>query len=81
MTHGSKSHRQHGSIGAGTTPARVYPGLHMAGRMGNERVTVKSLQILKIDTVRKAIVMRGSVPGKAGTVLEVIPAKVFGKNI
>lgn len=41
MTHGSKSHRQHGSIGAATTPARVLPGLKMAGQMGNVRATVK----------------------------------------
>ncbi len=42
MTHGSKSHREHGSTGAGTTPGRVYPGLKMSGRMGNVRRTVKA---------------------------------------
>lgn len=41
MTHGSKSHRQHGSIGSSATPSRVLPGLHMAGHMGNKRVKVR----------------------------------------
>lgn len=45
MTHGSKSHRQHGSIGSSTTPGRVYPGLKMAGHMGAERVCVKQQQV------------------------------------
>lgn len=80
MTHGSKSHREHGSTGAGTTPARVYPGLKMAGQMGNVRRTVKRLQILKIDSARKAIVMKGTIPGKAGAILEVSPAKIVGQN-
>lgn len=41
MTHGSKSHREHGSIGSSTTPSRVFPGLKMAGQMGNVRATVR----------------------------------------
>lgn len=50
MTHGSKSHRQHGSIGCSTTPARVLPGLKMAGQMGNVRMTVKNQTLLKVGT-------------------------------
>eukprot|EP00955_Chlamydomonas_euryale_P095958 364972-Chlamydomonas_euryale.AAC.3 len=80
MTHGSKTHREHGSIGAGTTPGRVYPGLKMAGQMGNVRITVKNLPILKVDPSRKALVLKGSVPGKAGTILEMSPAKHVGHN-
>lgn len=80
MTHGSKSHRQHGSIGAATTPARVFPGLKMAGHMGNERVTVKQLQILKIDKEKNALVVKGAVPGKPGNVIEVTHAKRIGIN-
>ncbi|KAG1665982.1 hypothetical protein FOA52_010080 [Chlamydomonas sp. UWO 241] len=80
MTHGSKSHRQHGSIGAGTTPGRVYPGLKMAGQMGNARITVKALEILKVDIARKALVMKGTVPGKSGAILELTPAKYVGRN-
>lgn len=80
MTHGSKSHRQHGSTGAGTTPARVYPGLRAAGQMGNVRATVKNQTVLRVDTERKAIVVKGSVPGKPGNVVEVVPAKLVGVN-
>ncbi|GAX78833.1 hypothetical protein CEUSTIGMA_g6270.t1 [Chlamydomonas eustigma] len=80
MTHGSKSHREHGSIGASTTPGRVFPGLKMAGHMGAERRTAKHNQILKIDAARKAIVVKGSLPGKTGTVLELSPAKLVGTN-
>ena len=45
MTHGSKSHREHGSIGSSTTPSRVYPGLKMAGHMGAVRRTTKQQQV------------------------------------
>lgn len=76
MTHGSKSHREHGSTGPGTTPGRNFPGLKMAGHMGNVRRKVRSLQVLKVDLERRAIVVRGSVPGKAGNILEIAPAKV-----
>uniref|UniRef100_A0A7S3VGR8 Large ribosomal subunit protein uL3c n=1 Tax=Dunaliella tertiolecta TaxID=3047 RepID=A0A7S3VGR8_DUNTE len=80
MTHGSKSHREHGSTGASTTPSRVFPGLKMAGKMGNARRVVKQQEILKIDLARKAIVIKGCVPGKPGSVVEVTPAKIVGKN-
>lgn len=80
MTHGSKSHRQHGSIGCSTTPARVLPGLKMAGQMGNVRMTVKNQTLLKIDSERKALVVKGTVPGKPGCVVEITPAKILGKN-
>lgn len=76
MTHGSKSHREHGSTGPGTTPGRNFPGLKMAGHMGNVRRKVRSLQVLKVDLERKAIVVKGSVPGKPGNILEIAPAKV-----
>ncbi|CAG9466705.1 unnamed protein product [Pedinophyceae sp. YPF-701] len=77
MTHGSKSHRQHGSIGGGHAGegGRVMPGLKMAGQMGNTRVKVKKLQVLAVDTELGAMVVKGSVPGKAGNVLEIVPAK------
>ena len=48
MTHGSKSHRQHGSIGAGTNPGRIYPGKRMHGHMGNEMVTTKALTVMRV---------------------------------
>lgn len=80
MTHGSKSHREHGSIGQHTQPGRVFPSLKMAGHMGNERVTVKYLQVLKVDVEKGAIVLKGAVPGKSGGIVEVVPAKRIGKN-
>ena len=45
MTHGSKSHRQHGSVGASATPGRVLPGLKMAGHLGAERIKIRKLQV------------------------------------
>merc|ERR1711976_971825 len=48
MTHGSKNHRLPGSIGAGSTPGRVYPGKKMAGHFGNTKVTIKNSEILLI---------------------------------
>ena len=81
MTHGSKSHRQHGSIGSSATPARVYPGLKMPGQMGNKRVKVRKLEVMRVDTDRKCLVVKGAVPGKPGNLLKVTPAKIVGKNI
>lgn len=62
-THGSDSHREPGSIGAGTTPGRVYRGTRMAGRMGNDRVTVKKATIVRADAERNVILVKGPVPG------------------
>jgi large subunit ribosomal protein L3 len=78
MAHGSKNHRQPGSIGPGTTPGRVYPGKRMAGRMGNQRVTIKDLCIFKVDPERNLLVIKGSVPGKPGALVSVTPAKRVG---
>nr|YP_009326674.1 ribosomal protein L3 [Membranoptera platyphylla]AMJ16931.1 ribosomal protein L3 [Membranoptera platyphylla] len=69
MSHGSKNHRQPGSIGAGTTPGRVFPGKKMAGRMGGSKVTIKNLQILDINIKNHIIIVKGSVPGKNGNIL------------
>jgi large subunit ribosomal protein L3 len=63
-THGqSDRHRAPGSIGAGTTPGRVYKGTRMAGQMGNERVTVQNLEVVATDTERNLLLVKGSVPG------------------
>ena len=71
MSHGSKSHRLPGSIGAGTTPGRVLKGKKMAGRMGAERVTVKNVEIVAIEPEQNLLVVRGAVPGKEGNLLEI----------
>ena len=78
MSHGSKNHREPGSIGAGTTPGRVYPGKRMAGRYGGKQITSKGLVILKVDTERNLLVVKGSVPGKPGSLLNILPAKRVG---
>jgi len=62
-THGSDSHREPGSIGAGTTPGRVYRGTRMAGRMGNDRVTVKKATIVRADAERNVLLVKGPLPG------------------
>tara|TARA_B100000965_G_scaffold114340_1_gene94405 strand:+ start:269 stop:925 length:657 start_codon:yes stop_codon:yes gene_type:complete len=78
MSHGSKNHRLPGSTGAGTTPGRVYPGKRMAGRMGGKKVTTRGLEILKIDNDHNLLVVKGSVPGKPGSLLDIRPAKRVG---
>ena len=70
-THGSDSHRQPGSIGAGTTPGRVYRGMGMAGHMGDERVTVKKLTVVRTDPERNLLLLRGSVPGARNALIMV----------
>jgi len=62
-THGSDHHREPGSIGPGTTPGRVYKGMRMAGHMGDERVTVKKLRIVRTDPDRNLLLVGGAVPG------------------
>nr|YP_009294192.1 ribosomal protein L3 [Hildenbrandia rubra]AOM67434.1 ribosomal protein L3 [Hildenbrandia rubra] len=71
MTHGSKNHRQPGSIGPGTTPGRVFPGKKMAGRSGNTMITIKNLEIIEVDISNSLIAIRGSVPGANGNLLKI----------
>ena len=65
-THGSDHHRAPGSIGPGTTPGRVYRGLRMAGRMGDETVTVKKVRVVRTDPERNLLLVKGSLPGARG---------------
>ncbi|MCP9887912.1 50S ribosomal protein L3 [Cyanobium sp. ATX 6A2] len=78
MSHGSKNHRLPGSTGAGTTPGRVYPGKRMAGRYGGKQITTRGLTILKVDPERNLLVVKGSVPGKPGALLNICPANRVG---
>lgn len=71
MSHGSKSHRLPGSIGAGTTPGRVFKGLNMAGRMGNEQVTVSNLKVIRVIPEKNVVLIKGSVPGVEGGLLTI----------
>ncbi|WP_448527446.1 50S ribosomal protein L3 [Parathermosynechococcus lividus] len=78
MAHGSKNHRLPGSTGAGTTPGRVFPGKRMAGRMGNATVTIRKLQVVRVDSERNLILIKGALPGKPGALVSITPAKVVG---
>jgi len=62
-THGSDHHREPGSIGPGTTPGRVYRGSRMAGHMGDERITVKKMRVVRADLDRNLLLVQGPVPG------------------
>lgn len=73
MTHGSKNHRSPGSIGMGTTPGRVLPGKRMAGQLGNKITTVKKLKVIQANAEENILVVKGSVPGKPGNLLSIIP--------
>lgn len=80
MAHGSKNHRLPGSTGPGTTPGRVYPGKKMAGHLGNVRVTTRKLKVVRIDTERDLLLIKGSIPGKPGTLVSIAPANIVGQK-
>jgi len=71
-THGQSDRlRAPGSIGQGSTPSRVYKGIKMGGRMGNDRKTLKNVQIVKIDVENNLLFLSGSVPGSKNSLLEI----------
>lgn len=74
MTHGSKNHRAPGSIGMGTTPGRVLPGKKMAGQLGNKFITVQKLKVIQLNLEENILVIKGSVPGKPGNLLSIVPS-------
>jgi large subunit ribosomal protein L3 len=70
-SHGSHNVRAPGSIGASATPSRVFKGIRGPGQMGNKRVTQKGLEIVSVDTEENLLLVRGSVPGPTGSIVEV----------
>jgi large subunit ribosomal protein L3 len=74
-SHGSMFHRAPGSIGASSFPSRVVPGMRMGGHMGNERVTVRNLEIVDVDTEDNVLAIKGAVPGPIGGYLLVRRSK------
>ncbi|MBC8120539.1 MAG: 50S ribosomal protein L3 [Gemmatimonadaceae bacterium] len=80
MAHGSKNHRAPGSIGAGTTPGRVFPGKRMPGRMGNHRVTVRKLTLVRVIPERNLLLIKGAIPGVEGGLVMITPAKIVGRT-
>lgn len=74
-THGnSRSHRVPGSIGQNQTPGRVFKGKKMAGHMGNVRCTTQSLELVRVDSERHLLLIKGAIPGAPGARVEVKPA-------
>jgi large subunit ribosomal protein L3 len=70
-SHGSHNVRAPGSIGASATPSRVMKGIRGPGQMGNRRVTQKGLEVVGVDAKENLLLLRGSVPGPAGSIVEV----------
>jgi len=79
-SHGSMSHRAPGSIGASSFPSRVWPGQRMAGRMGNARVTARSLKVIKVDPDEHLLVVRGAVPGAPGGYVIICKSKKVSRK-
>ena len=66
MAHGSKYHRGVGSMGANSTPSRVFKNKHMPGHYGVEKVTIQNLSVVRVDAERNLLLVRGAVPGPNG---------------
>lgn len=78
MAHGSKYHRRPGSLGA-KGPARVFKGRKLPGHLGTERVTVQNLEVVKVDTDRNLLAIKGAIPGPRGGLVLIKPStKVHG---
>ena len=72
MTHGvSLVHREVGSMGANSTPSRVFKNKHMPGQYGHERVTIQNLEVVKVDTARNILLIKGCLPGPRGTIVTI----------
>lgn len=71
MKHGSKYHRSPGSMGASSSPSRVFKGKKLPGQMGNVQVTVQNLEIVKVDADRNLLLVKGAVPGIRGSLITI----------
>jgi large subunit ribosomal protein L3 len=78
--HGSMFHRAPGSIGQRQTPAKVYPNKRMPGHMGQERTTIRNIEIVNVDPERNLLIVRGCVPGAAGGIVTVRKTNVGRKK-
>ena len=80
MSHGGGPiHRHVGSIGANTFPAKVFKGKKMAGRWGNEKVTVQNLKVVKVDAERNVMLIKGAIPGVKGSLVSIKSAVKVNK--
>ena len=71
MAHGSGYHRGVGSMGSISDPSRVFKNKHMPGHYGSERVTVQNLEIVKVDTARNVLLVKGAIPGAKGGIVTI----------
>ena len=71
MGHGSMYHRRPGSMGATSTPGRVFKGKKLPGHMGRVTVTIQNLDVVKVDMDKNVILVKGSVPGAKGSILKI----------
>ena len=70
MTHGTGPiHRSVGSMGANSDPSRVFKNKHMAGQYGNEQVTIKNLEVVRVDATRNLLLIKGGIPGAKGSLV------------
>ena len=80
MTHGvGPVHREVGSMGANSSPSRVFKNKHMPGQYSNERVTIQNLEIVKVDTARNVLLIKGAIPGPKGGIITVSNTVKSGK--
>lgn len=80
-SHGTdRKHRSTGSIGAGTTPGRVFKGMKGPGHWGVDRITVQNLTVVEVDVERNLLLIKGAVPGVKGSILEIVPAVKKGAS-
>lgn len=78
-THGSMYHRRPGSMGAGTSPGRVFKGKKQPGHMGFEKITVQNLEVIRVDSERNLLLVKGAIPGPKGSIVAVREAIKSGK--
>ena len=72
MSHGvSLVHREVGSMSANSTPSRVFKNKHMPGQYGHEQVTIQNLEVVKVDTARNILLIKGCLPGPRGTIVTI----------
>ena len=79
MGHGSMYHRRPGSMGSTSTPGRVFKGKKLPGHMGVQTVTIQNLDVVKVDTDKNVILVKGSVPGPKGAILKIRKTVKNGK--
>ena len=71
MAHGSRYHRRPGSMGGASFPSRVFKGKALPGQMGGNRITIQNLEVVKVDTERNVILIKGNVPGSKKSLVEI----------